>query len=66
MESQKDYLHRRAEEEDAAADRASTEKAREIHEELATRYRGAVDNEVQTGGDEAANSTRPRDFRIIE
>ena len=66
MESRKDYLHRRAEEEDAAAYRASSDQAKELHEELAIRYREAVDNEVQTGGDEAVNSIRPKDFRIIE
>ena len=66
MESQKDYLHRRADEEDAAADRASSEKARELHHELASRYRDAAGTQPESLEAETVSSTRPKDFRIIE
>ena len=66
MESQRDYLQRRAEEEDAAADRAASDKARELHHELATRYRDAAVADGSSGAMETVNSTRPKEFRIIE
>lgn len=66
MESHRDYLQRRAAEEDAAADRAASDKARELHLELATRYRDAALSDRETGDSDRANSTRPRDFRILD
>lgn len=66
MESHRDYLRRRADEEDAAADRAASDKARELHHELATRFRDAALTERETSESDRANSTRPRDFRILD
>jgi hypothetical protein len=66
MESHRDYLRRRADEEDAAADRAESVKARDLHRELATRYRDAATTERQTSESDRVNSTRPRDFRILD
>lgn len=66
MESQKDYLQRRAEEEEEAADRAASEKARDLHHELATRYRDAAVTDAVSGETERMNSTRPKEFRIID
>ena len=66
MESQKDYLHRRADEEDAAADRASSDKARELHQELATRYRDAAGIQPESIEPETVSSTRPKDLRILD
>ena len=43
MESQRDYMSRRAREEQGAAERAASEKVRELHMELAARYREAAD-----------------------
>ena len=42
MESEREYMRRRASEEQAAADRASCDKARDLHRELAARYRDAA------------------------
>ena len=67
MESQQDFLHRRALEEEEAAARATSEKARELHEEMASRYRdaaGAKDQRREAEGELA--TTLPADFRIIE
>jgi len=67
MESQRDYLNRRALEEEEAAARATSEKARELHEEMASRYRdaaGAKDERRQAEAELA--TTLPADFRIIE
>lgn len=67
MESQRDYLNRRALEEEEAAARATCEKARELHEEMASRYRdaaGAKDDQPEAEGELA--TTLPADFRIIE
>lgn len=70
MESASDYLHRRAREERAAADRAASFKAREVHLELAARYLRAA-----TAGlppIEAGPRTRekcsglPMEFTILE
>jgi hypothetical protein len=66
MESQKDYLERRADEEDAAADRAASDKARDLHHELANRYRDAADTGLEAGESDLVNSTRPKDFRILD
>ena len=66
MESRSDFLHRRAEEEDAAADSASCEKARLAHQELATRYRDAVGTQQPRVELELVATTVPRDFLIIE
>ena len=66
MESHRDYLQRRADEEDAAADRAASDKARELHHELATRFRDAALTESETSESDRASSTRPRDFRILD
>lgn len=43
MESEREYLRRRAGEEQAAADRAASGKARDLHIELAARYRDAAE-----------------------
>ena len=67
IESQRDYLNRRALEEEEAAARATSEKARELHEEMASRYRdaaGAKDERRQAEAELA--TTLPADFRIIE
>jgi len=67
MESQRDYLNRRALEEEEAAARATSEKARELHEEMASRYRdaaGAKDERREAEGEMA--TTLPADFRILE
>jgi hypothetical protein len=66
MESHRDYLQRRADEEDAAADRASSDKARNLHHELALRYRDAAGTDLENGESDRVNSTRPRDFRILD
>ena len=66
MESQRDYLERRALEEDAAAQRASTDKARDVHIELASRYREAVDSDEPAPLEPPAKTTRPKEFRILE
>lgn len=66
MESQRDYLQRRADEEDAAADRAASEKARDLHHELATRYRDAAISDGAGVVADTVSSTRPKEFRIIE
>ena len=67
MESQRDYLHRRALEEEEAAARATSEKARELHEEMASRYRGAAGAKDEPREAEGELATiLPGDFRIIE
>ena len=65
MESQRDYLERRALEEDAAAKRAATDKARELHDELASRYRKAADSVAPAPPESPARTTRPKEFRIL-
>ena len=68
MESQRDYLERRALEEEAAAERASTDKAREIHVELASRYREAADADADSPPppESPAQTSRPKEFRILD
>ncbi|GAA4748125.1 hypothetical protein GCM10023264_12590 [Sphingomonas daechungensis] len=66
METREHYLQRRAREEDEAAGRASCAKARELHEELAARYRVAADAPGESRSPETVSSTFPEDFRILE
>lgn len=66
MESQRHYLERRALEEEAAAERASTDKAREIHIELASRYREAADTDAPARLESPAKTIRPNEFRILD
>jgi len=67
MESQRDYLNRRALEEEEAAARATSEKVRELHEEMASRYRDAAGAKDERREAEAELSTiLPADFRIID
>lgn len=66
MESQRDYLERRALEEEAAAERASTDKVRNVHVELATRYREAADADAPSLPESPAKTTRPAEFRILD
>ena len=67
MESQRDYLERRALQEDDAAVRAASNKARELHEELASRYRDAATSEPEQLQDELTVTTiRPKEFRILD
>ena len=67
MESQRDYMSRRAREEQAAAERAASEKVRELHMELATRYREAADADPELRVvDVKLRPGLPSDFRIIE
>ena len=66
MESQRDYLERRALEEDAAAERAPTDKVREVHVELASRYREAADGNAQAPPESPVTTIRPKEFRILD
>lgn len=66
MESQRDYLERRAIEEEAAAERASTDKVRDVHAELATRYREAADADAPSPPESPAKTSRPKEFRILD
>lgn len=67
MESQRDYLRRRALEEEAAARRASCDKIRDLHMELASRYRDAATAEPAVReAERPARTTRPNEFRILE
>ena len=67
MESQRDYLNRRALEEEEAAARATSEKVRELHEEMASRYRDAAGAKDERREAEAELETiLPADFRIID
>ena len=66
MESERDYLSRRALEEQAAAEHASTEKVRELHEELATRYREAAAAGRELPVELAAKPGLPKEFRILD
>lgn len=70
METDRDYLNRRACEERDAAERASNPKAKELHLELAARYAEAA----QGGGGRPElgiaqappHPGLPSDFRILE
>jgi hypothetical protein len=68
MESEREYLHRRASEEQEAAQRSGSEKARELHMELATRYRDAAEVRVapQRPKPELAVHGLPLEFKILE
>ena len=68
MESERDYLQRRAREEQDAADRASSDKARKLHMELAARYRDAAEARLQAHAPDPtpARPGLPLDFRILE
>lgn len=68
MSRDHEYLVRRAREERAAADRATSEKVRELHLELHSRYLEAAGAGDQSNGvaDAAAHaSITPPEFRII-
>lgn len=67
MESDREYLNRRAREEEAAAERASSDKVRRLHMELAARYRKAAsaDPELRVA-ETAARPGLPNDLRILE
>jgi hypothetical protein len=61
------YFERRAEEERAAALRATNERAAQVHRELAEHY-----GELATGGEQIANDESaaeagilPKDFQIV-
>ena len=67
MESQSEYMRRRAREEDGAAKRASSAKARELHIELADRYRDAADGRPPPKSpDDPPRFGLPDDFKILE
>jgi hypothetical protein len=67
MESHAQYMLRRAQEEDDAAGRASSPKARQLHTELAGRYRDAADRRrPPKAPDSPAPTCLPNDFRILE
>ena len=67
MESQREYMRRRANEEQAAAERASCDKARDLHKELAARYRDAAETRLALVESEPERMQGlPMDFRILE
>ena len=68
MESEREYLHRRASEEQEAAQRSESEKARELHMELANRYKDAAEMRVapRRPQPELAVHGLPLEFKIIE
>jgi hypothetical protein len=68
MESEKQYMWRRAMEEKDAADRAPDPKIREVHIELAARYREAAEGRLapRTPDTNSPHPVRPDDFRILE
>lgn len=67
MESHAEYMSRRAREEQDAADQASDPKIRELHNEMAGRYRQAADGNARAKiPDTPARPGLPDEFRIIE
>jgi len=67
MESYSEYMLRRCREEQDAADRASSPKVRQLHIELADRYRDAADGgPTQKSPDAPARACLSDDFRILE
>ena len=68
MESEKQYMGRRAQEELDAADRASDPRIRELHIQLAERYREAAAGRLspRTPDTNPQRPLRPDDFRILE
>jgi hypothetical protein len=67
MESESQYLNRRAQEEQEAAERAADPKTRELHIELAGRYRDAAQgHRPPPVPDGPIRAGLPDDFRILE
>lgn len=67
MDSDAEYHLRRAEEEQEAADRAADPKVRQLHKELATRYRDVADGQEPPRSPEGPlRPGLPDDFRILE
>ena len=66
MESHSEYMLRRSREERDAANRASTPKVRDLHMEMAGRYRDAADGPPPAKRKDSARSTMPVDFRILD
>jgi len=67
MESEREYMRRRAGEELAAADEATSEKARDLHKELAARYRDSAEKRLKLVKSEPELvHGLPADFRIID
>jgi hypothetical protein len=67
MESEREYMRRRAGEEQAAADRASCDKARDRHRELAARYRDAAEARLAlVEAEPELVHGLPMDFRILD
>ena len=67
MESEREYLRRRAGEEQAAADRASCDKARDLHRELAARYRNAAETRLaMVKSEPELMHGLPMDFVILD
>ncbi len=69
METQSDYLSRRAREEQAAAKRARDPKVRDLHLELAARYRQAASDGSKRSPQAPSVPPQPglpSEFRILE
>ena len=66
MESERDYLSRRAIEEQDAAARASSDKVRELHRELSARYREAADADPELRVEVVTKPGLPKEFRILD
>ena len=71
MESEREYLSRRAREEQDAAEHAASEKVRNLHMAFAARYREAAEGPVRkpdrkTDLEMISGASLPREFRIIE
>ena len=67
MESHAEYMSRRAREEQDAADQASDPKVRELHNEMAGRYRQAANGDAPPQiPDAPAHPGLPDEFRILE
>ena len=67
MDSDAEYLLRRSEEEQEAAGRTENAKARQLHIELAARYRDAANGAQPPRSPEGpAGPGLPGDFRILE
>ena len=68
MESDRTYLSRRAAEEQEASDRASNPKAKELHAEMAERYRDAAHSKTlpKTRETRPERPLVPDDFRILD
>ena len=67
MESEREYLRRRASEEQAAADRAENDKVRDLHREFAARYRDAAGSKREDRSEEPELvNGLPRELHIIE